>query len=59
MEQALGRAVIGHMVIDHEVVTRTFPAGPGQMEMVCIYEIRDGRIQRASFVFGAPSSQLA
>ena len=48
----LQRSVMGNMVIDHEIVTRTFPEGPGTIELVCIYEVRDGKIQNASFVFG-------
>ncbi|MGY4830192.1 nuclear transport factor 2 family protein [Sphaerotilaceae bacterium SBD11-9] len=48
----LQRAVMGHMVIDHEHVTRTFPEGPGRIELVCIYEVLHGRIQTASFKFG-------
>ena len=47
------RSVMGNMVIDHEDVTRTFPEGPGHIELVCIYEVRDGLIRNASFVFGA------
>ena len=46
------RVVMGPVVIDHEEVTRSFPEGPGHVELVCIYEVRDGRIQTASFVFG-------
>ena len=42
------RAVMGNIVIDHEVVTRSFPEGPGTVEMVVIYEVRDGKIQSAS-----------
>jgi hypothetical protein len=44
----LKRAVIGHVVIDHEIVTRTFPEGTGTQEMIAIYEVRDGLIQSAS-----------
>jgi hypothetical protein len=47
------RTVIGNIVIDHEDVTRTFPEGPGHIELTCIYEVRDGLIRNASFVFGA------
>ncbi len=47
------RSVMGNIVIDHEDVTRTFPEGPGHIELICFYEVRDGRIQHASFVFGA------
>ncbi len=46
------RSVMGHIVIDHEEVTRTFPEGPGRIEMMCIYEVRNGRIQTGSFAFG-------
>jgi len=48
----LRREVFGNMVVDHEDVTRTFPDGPGKMEMVCIYQVESGLIQTASFVFG-------
>ncbi len=49
----LKRSVTDHIVVDHEEVTRTFPEGPGRIELICIYEVRNGRIQNASFVFGA------
>lgn len=49
----LRREVIGHIVIDHEEVTRTFPEGTGRMEMIAIYEIKDGLIQSASVALGA------
>ena len=49
----LHRAVLGNVVIDHERVTRTFPEGTGQIEMVAIYEVQQGRIARAWFAFGA------
>jgi hypothetical protein len=48
----LSRTVLGKVVIDHEVVTRTFPEGLGQLELVCIYLIDQGKIQSASFSFG-------
>ncbi|GAB3256272.1 nuclear transport factor 2 family protein [Chitinimonas naiadis] len=46
------RSVMGHIVIDQEIVTRTFPEGPGTIEMVAIYEVRDGLIQNASVALG-------
>jgi hypothetical protein len=46
------RIVMGQVVIDHEEVTRTFPEGPGKIELVAIYELRDGRIATARFIFG-------
>lgn len=44
----LQRAVMGNIVIDHERVTRSFPEGSGTVDMVAIYEVRDGKIQSAS-----------
>jgi hypothetical protein len=40
------------MVIDHEVLTRAFPEGNGAIELIAIYEIRDGRIAKAWFISG-------
>lgn len=48
----LNRMVMGHLVIDHERITRTFPEGPGTIELIAIYEVRDGRITRAWFASG-------
>jgi hypothetical protein len=49
----LHRAVAGNVVVDHEKITRTFPEGPGTIEIVCIYEVRQGRIAKAWFIYGA------
>jgi putative hydrolase of HD superfamily len=49
----LSRTVLGNIVTDLEVVTRNFPEGLGTVEMLCIYEVVDGRIARASFATGA------
>jgi hypothetical protein len=46
------RIVMGQIVIDHEEVTRTFPEGTGRIELVAIYEVRDGRIVTARFISG-------
>jgi hypothetical protein len=48
------RVVMGNTVIDHEDVTRTFPEGPGKIELLCIYQVEGGLIQSASFTFGPP-----
>lgn len=48
------RSVMGPVVVDHEVVSRTFPEGPGLVELVCIYVVADGLIRTASFVSGPP-----
>ncbi|MFL6636747.1 MAG: nuclear transport factor 2 family protein [Massilia sp.] len=44
----LQRAVMGNIVIDHEVVSRTFPEGPGKVDLVAIYEVVDGLIRSQS-----------
>lgn len=49
----LNRIVSGATVIDHERVTRTFPEGPGEIELVMIYEIQSGRIAKAWMIAGA------
>lgn len=48
----LSRTVVGNIVTDSEIITRNFPEGRGTLEMLCIYEVVDGRIQRASFATG-------
>jgi hypothetical protein len=49
----VNRIVAGNTVIDHEIVTRTFPEGPGKIELVAIYEVQNDRIAKAWFIFGA------
>lgn len=46
------RIVMGNLVIDHEDVTRTFPEGPGHVEMIGIYQVIAGRIESATFIIG-------
>lgn len=46
------RIVIGNVVADLELIERTFPEGPGTIEMLCLYEVADGRIRKASFATG-------
>jgi hypothetical protein len=48
----LSRAVMGRIVVDHEVITRNFPEGKGTVEMLCIYEVSDKLIQKATFALG-------
>ncbi len=43
----LNRMVMGDIVVDHERVTRTFPEGPGTVELIMTYEVKGGRIVRA------------
>jgi len=47
------RIVMGHFIFDHEIVTRTFPEGPGTLEVVMIYEVAAGRIARSWSLPGA------
>ena len=49
----INRAVLGNVVIDQEEVTRTFPEGAGTMELIAIYEVREGRIAAARFIYGS------
>lgn len=49
----LSRTVVGNIVVDSELITRNFPDGISCLEMLCIYEVVDGIIQRASFATGA------
>lgn len=53
------RITAGNLVIDHETVTRSFPEGPGTVEVVAIYEVADGLIARAWFRMGPPQLDAA
>lgn len=48
------RAVIGGKVVDQESVTRSFPDGPGQVDVLVIYELAGDKIARAWFIMGEP-----
>lgn len=48
------RAVVGNFVMDHERVTRNFPEGRGQVDMLCIYEVQEGLIVKVSFAVAEP-----
>ena len=50
--QLLNRTVMGPIVIDHEEVTRTFPEGPGKIQLIAIYEVQAGKIAKAWFMSG-------
>jgi putative hydrolase of HD superfamily len=41
-----------NIVIDHELVARTFPDGLATVEIVCIYEVDHDQIVKASFSIG-------
>ena len=51
----LSRIVMENVVVDHEVITRNFPEGKGEIEMLCVYEIAGGLIKTASFSVGQPN----
>lgn len=46
------RIVVANLVIDQEIVTRTFPDGPGEVDVVAIYEVEGRRITKAWFKIG-------
>ena len=52
------RMAVGRTVVDREVVTRNFPEGRGQVDVIAIYELTDDRadpkISRAWFAMGEP-----
>jgi hypothetical protein len=50
----LSRAVMENIIVDHEVITRNFPQGKGEIEMLCVYEVQNGLIKTASFAVGQP-----
>ena len=59
----LSRTVVGQIVVDHECITRNFPEGKGQVELLCVYEVVEGLIRKASFATGpqvllAPAPEL-
>jgi len=48
----MSRVQIDDRVIDHEVVTRSFPEGRGSVEVICIYEVKNEKITKAWFIMG-------
>ena len=46
------RFVMENLVVDHERVEITFAEGPGRLESIVVYEVRDGRIQRVTLMRG-------
>jgi hypothetical protein len=48
------RMSVANLVVDHEVVSRTFAKGPGQVEVIAIYEVAGEKIARAWFKIGTP-----
>lgn len=52
--QLLNRMVMGDWVTDHELIQRNFPQGRGQVEMLCLYQVKQGLIVKALFQLGQP-----
>jgi putative hydrolase of HD superfamily len=52
------RIVAGNIVIDHELVTRTFPEGPGNVELVAIYEVQNEKIAKVWFIPGKKTLEI-
>jgi hypothetical protein len=51
------RIAVGNMVVDQETVTRNFPEGQGEVDVIAIYEVEGGKITRAWFKMGTPRLQ--
>jgi hypothetical protein len=49
-----GRFSVANLVVDREIVTRDFPEGRGQVDVIAIYEITGDKIARAWFKQGVP-----
>jgi ribosomal protein S18 acetylase RimI-like enzyme len=50
----INRIAVANLVIDQETVTRTFPNGSGEVDVVAIYEVGRGKITKAWFKMGPP-----
>lgn len=46
------RTSVANLVVDREIVTRNFPEGRGTVDVLAIYDVRDGKIARAWFKMG-------
>ena len=50
--ELINRISMENVVVDQELVTRTFPDGLNEIEMICIYEVAAGKIVKATFAIG-------
>lgn len=50
--ELLQRMVMGQTVVDHEQVTRTFPEGPGRIEVIVTYQVRGEQIAKCWIILG-------
>ena len=46
------RIAMDNTVIDHEHVRLLFPDGPGTLNAVAIYDVREGKIAKVTFIMG-------
>jgi hypothetical protein len=46
------------VVVDQETVTRIFPEGPGEVDVIAIDEVHAGKIAKAWFKMGPPRLRL-
>jgi putative hydrolases of HD superfamily len=51
------RMTLDDLVVDREIVTRTFPQGQGEIDVIAMYQLQDGKISKAWFRFGQPRWQ--
>lgn len=52
MGRLISRTLVGNIVADHETVTRNFPEGKGEVDVLCLYEVAEGKIVKAWFKIG-------
>jgi hypothetical protein len=50
----VNRLSVANLVIDQEIVTRMFPEGPGEVDVIAIYEVVNDKIAKAWFKQGPP-----
>jgi hypothetical protein len=56
--ELIQRSVVGNVVVDQERVRRTFADGPGEIDVLAIYEVENGKIAKAWFKMGTPRLDL-
>ena len=52
--ELIKRIVVANIVVYQETVTRTFPEGPGEIDVIAIYEVDNGKLANAWFKTGSP-----
>ncbi len=56
--QLISRTIMDAIVVDHELVTRSVLNGQETVEMICIYEVHDGLIVKATFAIGQAKTKV-